>query len=69
MAEYLDPNQTIRHEPIVYAVKDYIIARQGRGVPVEELCKHFFGDFTKSLDTEVYHLNQRRLYASILRSD
>ena len=56
MAEYLDPNQTIRHEPIVYAVKDYIIARQGRGVPVEELCKHFFGDFTKSLDTKMRNI-------------
>ena len=40
----------------MYAVKDYIIARQGRGVPVEELCRHFFGDFTKSLDTKMRNI-------------
>lgn len=56
MAEYLDSQDTIRHEPIVYAVKDYIIARQGRGVPVEELCRHFFGGFTKSLDTKMRNI-------------
>lgn len=56
MGEYLESKDTIRHEPIVYAVKDYIIARQGRGVPVEELCRHFFGDFTKSLDTKMRNI-------------
>ena len=53
MAEYLDPQDTKRHEGIVYDVRDYIVARQGRGVPVEELCLHFFGDYTQTTDTKI----------------
>jgi hypothetical protein len=56
MAEYLEAKDTKHHDGIVYDVKDYIVVRQGRGVPVEELCLHFYGDYTKSLDTKMRNI-------------
>ena len=52
------PNiETIRHEPIVYEVHDYITqTRFGEWVSVKELCEKFYRTFTKSLDTAMRNI-------------
>ena len=48
--------ETLRHEPIIYEVHDYITDRAGQVIGVEELCLRFFGKHTKSFDTKMRNI-------------
>lgn len=46
------PNiETKKHEPIVYRIHDLICDHQGKYFTVRWLCHHYWGKYTKSLDT------------------
>lgn len=49
---FLTAEQTKRHPwPIVYRVHELIVSHQGKYFTVRWLCHHYWGKFTKSLDT------------------
>ena len=51
--DYLEPSATLRHEPLVYEVYEFIVAHQGETVSVNDLCDHFFGTVTDGLKTKM----------------
>jgi hypothetical protein len=49
---FLAGNQTKRHPwPIVYRVHELMVSHQGQYFTVKWLCNHYWGKYTKSLDT------------------
>ena len=53
MNEFLDPEQTKRHDPLMTLCAEYIIRHQGYVIPTEMLVTRFLGDFTKGKETKV----------------
>ena len=45
--------ETMKDRPLAYRAHDYIVAHQGRPIPVKELCQQFFKRYTKALDTKM----------------
>jgi len=52
-SDYLNPSETVRHEPLVYQCAEFIINHQGKAVPTEVLVQKFLGTFTKGKETRV----------------
>jgi hypothetical protein len=53
MSIYLDPEQTKRHEELIYQCSRFVIEHQGKVVPAKFLVEKFLGEFTKSKETRV----------------
>lgn len=51
--DFLEPKETLKHEPLVYEVKDFIVKHQGETISVNVLCLEFFGTVTNGLKTKM----------------